>query len=271
MSTPQDPARVLATSQDKKELSAYARLLARSTRAPDHEELAKWVQSGDFLARLDEPERYQGAPGKTRIAAILRELSENRAPSAEAVLVALTRSAIFNAEPLRSDILIRACVPLRPAPPDVVRFWDEHWLPEDGFSHLTAPAVCDNGSAPALALLEKKMGDAAHPDEDKQVWMVTGIMMHRNEPLMLESCDRMLRGGLPENLRPLLVDVIFDYRPTEWFRPATVLVPPDRKLAGPEARERLRRIGAFALQSVSLTDAQKDVVRRVLREIDENA
>jgi hypothetical protein len=267
---PEDPARILASSHDKKELSAYGRLLARSTRAADHEELGKWLPSGDFLARLDEPERYLGAPGKTRIAAILRELSDNRAPSAEAVLVALTRSSIFNAEPLRTDILIRACVPLRPAPPDVVRFWDEHWLPDDAFAYVTPDAVCDNGSAPALALLERKMADVGHPDDDKQVWMVTGIMMHRNEPLMLESCDRMLRGGIPENLRPLLVEVIFDYRPTEWFRPATVLVPPDRKLAGPEARERLRRMGAFALQSVALTDAQKDVVRRVLRELDEN-
>ena len=36
--------------------------------------------------------------------------------------------------------------------------------------------------------------------------------------------ERLLRGGLPEQLKPLLVEVLFDYRPTEWFRPATVLV-----------------------------------------------
>jgi hypothetical protein len=268
---PEDPARVLATSENRKELSAYARLLARSGQPADHNELRRWLESEEFLGRLDEPERYQGAPGKLRLNEVLRELSANRAASAEAVLVALTRSPGFRAEPLRIDLLIRACVPIRPAPADVIRFWDEHWMPDDGYSHLTAGAVCDNGSPPALALLERKMADPDHPDDDKPVWMVTGIMMHRNEPLMLESCERMLRGGIPEGLRPLLVEALFDYRPLEWFRPATVLVPPDRKLAGAAARDRLRRIGEFVLQSVTLTEAQKDAVKAGLEEIEERA
>ena len=130
-------------------------------------------------------------------------------------------------------------------------------------------AVCDNGSAPALKLLEKKMADGTHSDDDKRVWMVTGIMMHRNELAMLEICERLLRGGLPEQLRPLMVGVLFDYRPEEWFRPATVLVPPERRLASAEARKRLRQIGVFALQSIPMSEAEKSTVNRVLRETDQ--
>lgn len=265
---PEDPARILATSENRRELSAYARLLARSEQPADHDELRKWLEAKEFLARLDEPERYQGAPGKLRLSEVLRELSANRTPSAEAVLVALSRSPGFLAEPLRIDLLIRACVPLRPSAPDVVRFWDKHWMPDDGYGHLTALAVCDNCSAPALALLEQRMADGNHADDDKRVWMVTGIMMHRNDPAMLESCERLLQGGMPERLRPLLVEALFDYRPTEWFRPATVLVPPERRLASDAARERLRRIGTFALQAVSLSEAQTAVVKGVLKEIE---
>jgi hypothetical protein len=267
---PKDAAKVLATSKDREELLAYARLLARSGQSADHNALRKRLESREFLARLDEPERHQGAPEKLRLNEVLRELSANRAASAEAALVALTRSPGFRAEPLRIELLIRACVPIRPAPADVIRFWDEHWMPDDGYSHLTAGAVCDNGSASALTLLEKKMADPAHSDDDKRVWMVTAIMMHRNDAPMLESCERMVRGGLPERLRPLLVEALFDYRPLEWFRPATVLVPPDRKLAGAAARDRLRRIGEFALQSVALSEAQRNVVRGVLEEIKEH-
>lgn len=265
----EDPAKILATSKNERELSAYARLLARSTKANDHNELRKWLTSAQFLGRLDGPERYQGAPGKLRLSEVLRELSANRAPTAEALLVALTRAADFVVEPLRVDLLIRACVPLRPAPPEVVEFWDQYWMPDDGYSHLTAPAVCDNGSTSALALLEKKMGDGAHSDDDKRVWMVTGIMMHRNEEAMLDTCERLLHGGLPERLRPMLVDVIFDYKPMEWFRPATVLVPPDRKQASAAARARLLRIGEYCLRTIPLTEHQREVVRAVLKEIEE--
>ncbi len=266
---PEDPLKILATSEDPRELSAYARLLVRSDRPADHNELRKWLSSAQFLGRLDSPELYQGAPGKLRLNEVLRELSANRAPSAVAVLISLTRAPEFLAEPLRIDLLIRACVPLRPAPPEVVQFWDQYWMPDDGYSHLTAGAVCDNGSKPALALLEKKMSDSGHADDDKRIWMVTGIMMHRNEEAMLDGCERLLRGGLPEPLRPLLVEVLFDYRPEEWFRPATVLVPPERKLASAAARERLRRIGEFALRSVPLNERQQQVVRDVLKEIEE--
>ncbi len=266
---PDDPLKILATSEDPRELSAYARLLARSERATDHNELRKFLSSAQFLGRLDKPESYQGGPGKLRLNEVLRELSANRAPSAAAVLIALTGAPDFLAESLRIDLLIRACVPLRPAPSQVVQFWDDYWMPDDGYSHVTAIAVCDNGSKPALALLEKKMGDGGQANDDKRVWMVTGIMMHRNEEPMLESCEHLLRDGLPKQLRPLLVEVLFDYRPTEWFRPATVLVPPERKLASPAARQRLRRIGEIALQSIALSEQQQRVVRDVLKEIEE--
>jgi hypothetical protein len=75
------------------------------------------------------------------------------------------------------------------------------------------------------------MADGSHSDDDKRLWMVTGIMKHRNEEAMLDTCERLLQRGLLERLRPMLVEVIFDHRPNKWFRPATVLVPPERKLA----------------------------------------
>jgi hypothetical protein len=267
--TAEAPTNVLTTSRDPAALVAEARRLGASARPEDHAELRTRLQSAEFLARLDERERYQGAPQGLRLSEVLDELSRNRAPSAEATLVALTRSRVFRAEPLRVELLIRACVLLRPPAPEVVRFWDDHWKRDDAYSYVTAGAVCDNGTAPALALLERKMADPSHPDDDKRVWIVTGIMMHRNDALMLESCERMLRAGMPARLRPLLVEAIFDYRPTEWFRPATVLVPPARALAGPAARERLRRLGEYALKAVSLTEAQKSIVTGVLNGLKE--
>ncbi len=262
-----DSAAEIQTSKSHNDLFDIARRLAQSNHAADHNELRKLLSSPKSLTQIDGPERYQGAPEKLRLSEVIRELTANPAPSAAAVLIALTETPNFLAQPLRVELLIRALVAFRPAPAAVTRFWDRHWISDDGYSHVTAVAVCDNGSAPALALLEKKMSDPSHTADDKRVWMVTGIMIHRNEVAMLETCQRLLRVGLPKRLRPLLVEVLFDYRPTEWFHPAKVLVPPDRKLASAAARERLRLIGEDALKSVPLSQQQQQVVRDVLKEI----
>jgi hypothetical protein len=171
-------------------------------------------------------------------------------------------------EAVRADLLIEACAVIRPAPPEVVRFWDNHSQPDDGFSHLTIKAVVDNGSAPALVLLEKKMADSKHSEEDKTAWMRSRILTHRNDLPLLQTCERLLTAGLPAGLRPSLVEVLFDYRPAEWFSPAASFNPPDRRQASPEALAQLRKIGQLALKTVPLTERLKEMVEKTLEEIE---
>jgi hypothetical protein len=265
---PDSNPRVLAESRSPKELSAHARLLAQSDRQTDQEELGKWLRSEEFMARLDSEEAYRGPSRKLRLWEVMKELRANPSPAARSVILTLTKSPTFLNNPARVDLLIETSAVVRPAPPELIAFWDDHCQPDDGFTHLTIEAIVENGSAPAMNLLEKKMADARHSDEDKKAWMVTSIMTHRNNLLLLQACERLLGGRLSEHLRPTLVEALYDYRPAEWFSPATLLASPDRRKATPEALAQLREMGQMALQTITLTETQKLAVRKTLEDIE---
>jgi hypothetical protein len=184
------------------------------------------------------------------------------------MLVALTQTPGFYKEPARADLLIDACAEVRPAPPEVIKFWDNHSQPDDGFTHITIEAVVENGSEPAISLLEKKMSDPKHEEEDKLHWMRSSILTHRNDLILLQACECILGASLSENLRISLVEVLFDYKP-EWFPPSTVLKPPDRQKAIPQALAQLRKIGEFALNKMNLTKDLRKKVEKTLEQIQE--
>ncbi len=256
------------SKEEQRALAKEALALARSTRPKDHSLLLQRLRSEEFLKKLDSEKAYEGSSNRLRLSYILQILSKNPAPSARSVLVALTQTPDFYKEPARADLLIEACAEVRPAPPEVIEFWDNHSQPDDGFTHLTIEAVVENGSEPAISLLEKKMSDPKHDEEDKLHWMRSSILTHRNDLILLQACERMLGGSLSENLRLSLVAVLFDYR-REWFSPSAVLKPPDRGGATPQAFEQLRKIGKFALNKMKLNDDLRKKVEKTLEEIKE--
>ena len=257
------------SSKDAKELLKMALALARSDRPEDHEALLKHLRSSDFLGRLDSESDYAAAASKRlRILRVLQALGENKAPTAHKAIVALTQDQVFLEEDERVVGLIEASAKINPPPPELIRFWDDHSQPEDGFEPVTITTLVDNGSEAAMGLLEKKMAAPEHEDDVKIAWMRSEILTHRNDLLLLQSCERMLKSGLSQILRPHLIEVLFDYRPGEWFRPASVSRPPDRRQASPEALKQLRKIGELALKTVTLSEEQKRAVEKTLDEID---
>jgi hypothetical protein len=260
-------SRVLQFPNEPQQLVAAALTLARSNQASDHQTLQHWLLSSAFLDRLDSPQEYADTGRRLRIQRVLQALGENPTVSARNVLVALTQNRGFLQQAARVDHLLRATASIRPAPPPVVQFWNTYSQPDDGFSNVTLQAVLANGSSPAIALLEKKLSEPGHPEDDKQHWIRCYILEHRNDPELLTGCQRMLAGTLPEHLRPVLIDALFDYRPREWFAPAEVCHPPDRTKASSEAKALLHRLGQTALANATLTPVQRQAVERTLREI----
>jgi hypothetical protein len=254
-------------ADDPREVVTIALKLARSASPADHQSLETNLRSRDFLARLDSAEEYSDTRRRLRIARVLEALAANPTPSAANVLVNLTTVPEFLREARRVDFLIMYSADVRPAPPGLVAFWDKHSQPDDGYTHLTIGTLTRNGTGPALALLERKLADKAHPDDDKQFWMRSYMLPHRNEVPLLLTVERLLSGSLPANLRPDLVEAIFDYHPDQWYSEAAVVLAPNRQMASPEAREVLRRIGHLALTTVALTEAQQAAVQKVLAEI----
>jgi hypothetical protein len=235
---------------------------ARGDDAAAHADLLARLQTQDELDRLDSEADYvEAAKFRLRVAQVVEALARNPEASARKAFIALTASPLFLAHDERTIALIRASQHVRPAPPELVAFWDRHCQPDDGFTPTTITALVANGTPGAVALLETKLKDPAHEDQDKISWMRTDILSHRNDVLLLEACERLLSGALPEHLRAPLVEALFDYRPDEWFKPAGVYAAPPLENASRAALEQVLRTGVVALTMVRLTDEQRRTVQ----------
>jgi len=267
----EDLANILRTSAEPKELLKAAAELAASDDASDQEALRAALTSEDFLLRLNTAEEYRGDTRHLRLKRIMDQLAANPSPAARGTLLAMVTSPVYLQEGGRVDLLIMASAVVRPAPPELVAFWDKYCQPEDGYTPLTIQALVENGSPPALDLLARKFADPAHEDDFKQAWMRRSILPHRNETELLVTCERLLTGGLPERLRGDLVDVLFDYKPGEWYRPAVSYNPPPWSAYSAAARAQVRHLGDYALHNIALTDAQKQAVERTLHALETTA
>jgi hypothetical protein len=259
----------VASSAESGEALTGAIADAESSEPARHAALLARLRTRAFLNTLDSAADYaEAARLGLHVGKVVEALARNQAPSARKAFLALTSDRNFVAHDDRVLALLRAGANVRPAPPALVRFWDRRSRFEDGFSPTTISALVDNGSLPALALLERKLVDPSHPDDDKLAWMRGDIISHRNDLPLLQECARLLAGKLKKGLRPSLVEVLFDYRPGEWFRPATAIPVPALEAASPEARAELRKLAAVALKTVVLTATQRSAVELRLRELD---
>jgi hypothetical protein len=266
----EDNAKILSTSKDPKELSPAACALARSEQQRDQDVLLRHLCSSDFLGRLDTADDYAAYNHRPRIGRVLQMLRDNKSAAARQTLLALTKDGTFLKEMRRVDELIRATPNIRPAPPELVAFWDKHSQPLDSFAPNTFDALCENGTRPALDLLEKKLADSAHDEDERTGWMRRSILPRRNNLAIIECGQRMLTGSLPERLRPALVEVFFDYKPEEWFTPADNVTPPERGQLGPSGRVALRALAQVALKNVKLNDEQRQAIEKTLKELEES-
>ena len=257
----------LRTSRDRRELKNAAVLLASSEVPADHEVLGRYLASGEFLGRLDGPEEYQGSTASLRLSRVMETLEENRRPSADGVLLGLIAAREYQDHVLRMILLVRALGEVRPSPPGAVRYWDGKSVPGSPLAQDVVSALCVNQSAPALELLERKFADPGHASSLKVFWMRKLILPRRNDLPLLSSCERMVTKSLAPDLRPALVEALFDYQPSKWYRGDDPPKPPPRAKASPEARKVLERIGRYALKRLKLTSGQESAVQNGLSEI----
>ena len=266
---PDNTLQVLTSSTDRNELYAAAASLLQSPDAADHARLLPFLSKESFLGRLDSPEDYQQGSKYLRISRLIKAMRGSQSPSVRQLLADLAQQREFLANYTRVELLIWASVVIRPAPPPVVKFWDEHCQTGDCFNGLATKAMADNGSQPAIDLLEKKLADASFEDDERIWWMRTAVLTHRNDVPVLMACQRLLAGTLAEALRPELVAVLFDYRPVQWHGPDGRYPAPPLEQASPEARQCLRGIGQHALANVALDARQKKAVEDTLKRLDD--
>ena len=261
-------ANILRTAKDPKLLVGSAVEFAASASPTDQATLLGFLNSKDFLLKLNTAREYDTArPKQLRVAKIIRVLRDSTEPAAKQTLLSLARGGAFiDNNWLREELLVRALVSIRPAPPEAIRYWDAQSTPRSVNRHIAIDMLCENGTEPAIALLERKLQDPEQELEFKIVWMHDPMLRHRNDVPLLLASGRMITRTLQGELRFTLVESLCSYDP-RWYLGCLKPRPPSRALATPEAREVLRRICKFAKEAMELPPELKVAVEATLTEI----
>ena len=260
----QDLAQIAATSRDPMELMEAAQGAAASSDPADHAVLRKHLLNEGFLGRLDSDEDYEGTAKELKLAGVLKQLSDNRCDAADGTLSALCADRMFTSIELRQELLIRLCVPVRPPTPAILAFWETHLAPTEPYKHVASDAVADNGTEPAVKLLEEHLKSKAHDEQDRVAWMRDAILRNRDNPVVLAASQRLIRQGLNPALQNSLVAALFDYRET-WYLACDPPEAPEWAEIRGEARRKLVEIGEHAVEQVELDEQTRAVVEARLK------
>lgn len=262
-----DPQILRAPTEPKPLVDAAVRFAASADPA-DQATLLGFLNSGEFLAKLNTAREYDTArPKQLRVAKVIRVLRDNTHPAAKHTLLSLARGGAFVGDNwLRQELLVRALVSIRPAPPDAIRYWDAQSTPMSINRHVTIDMLCENGTDPAMALLERKLLDPEQEEEYKVVWMHDPVLRYRNGVPLLRASERMITRTLQGGLRFTLLESLCSYD-RSWYLGCLKPRPPARALASPEARDVLRRICRYAKESMDLPPLLKAAVEATLAEL----
>lgn len=258
---------ILQHEDDPSTLMQSAQFLAASSSEKDLVILGRYLRDAHFLRRLDGPENYQGTFARLRLAKVLTTLERNHQPAVEQLLLHLIDDAVFQGHVLRMQLLIHALSAIRPSPPQAVTYWDHLSQAESPIAYDVIDALCRNQSKPALLLLEQKFLDHRHNRHEKISWMRELIVPRRTDKPLLTLCEQMIRHSLPDDMRPFLVEVLFDYQPDQWYIDEYPPVPPPLHQADRQAKNILRKIATYAVKRLQLSARQKHAVQSALKEL----
>jgi hypothetical protein len=242
---------------------------AQSKNPNEQAALLNQLQAAEFLNQIDAPQDYlRYAPRQLRLGNIFQKLMNNDSPAARQTLTALTQAPTFKDSDAREELLVRALAVVRPSPPEAIKYWDDRSTPDSIQNHFVMNAICQNGSEPALQLLEKKMLDVNQDPDFQYLWMRDPILRHRNDLPLLRACHRLLQSALAPELKGALVEALCAYRRDEWYRSCAPPVPPARAAASTEALEELRGICEYAKANLTLQPLEIVAVDTTLVELE---
>ena len=238
----------MQTSRNRRDLRNMARIYAASPEPADQTVLFRYLDSKDFLNRLNTEPEYLRYPARNlEVAGVIQTLMEHNSPAARATLVNLTQSEGFLSYDPLVELLIRALAADIPASPRTIAYWDQHSQPDAIYEDLVVEVIFINRSEPALKLFEQKMNNPRHTDEHKEFWLRAVLLPKRNDTLVLQAAERMIIGRtVIDAWHEGILEALFDFNES-WYLSCRKPRPPLRVLAPPESKEILKRIGKHVL------------------------
>ncbi len=260
-----DPAGL--QSNDPREVMKMAQAYAASDDPAAQLVLQEALRDPTFYSRLDDDEALRRQPTTWRFASVMQVLRTNPSPAVHATIVSLCNNPAFDAHVGRADLLVQVLVSIRPSPPEAIAFWRRHGATGALYQHMVPHALADNGSVPAIALLEEQFLEETRPADDKRRWMRDGVIRHRFELPMIQAVERLVKS-LPQDLVMSLVEVYFTYD-ERWYLSCDPPKPQPLSEATLQARKHYLAIAEHALRSLPLSAELRKQVEATRRLLDE--
>jgi len=254
-----------------KKLVRAAQELAASRDPEDHTALLPFLKDAAFRDRLDPPDAETTGPEDMNLGRVLRTLGENKMGPGHDSILKLIADPDFTSDPDRVDMLLRATVNVRPAPPQVISFWKKVSDPEGVHMEIAVAVAVENKSAPAILFFQERMLDKSLDEESRILWMHEWVMPNRANTDMLAMCHRLITGPAADfsnSLKLALAESLFEYRPEEWFGPHHIPTPEPRRNTRRPGRDSLREIAQFVLEKLSPGPALKLAIETTVKELD---
>lgn len=192
---------------------------AASQQEADLQELRTALLDKKALLRLNTPDQYARLlPAQLAVQPILARLAKNPAGAARETIAALCASKEFLAEEARVECLLEVLPAVRPLPAAALPLLKKSLAPDNSSQEVAVRVLFEIGSAETLALFAAEL---LHPRQDPELlhgWMRDPLLRHRRDPAVLQMClDLFLNPKFEQELKNALVEVLFDYRPDEWY------------------------------------------------------
>ena len=233
------------------------------------QELQRRLLDPAVLDVLDSEADYETEmPEDLYVAGLIQALMDRGDAPAQKLLSQLTLAPVWVERDARIELLVLALATVRPATPEAIAFWDKYSQPEDGFANLTIDACIANGSAPAIDLVAKKLIDPKHSVEERSGWLYSSVVPHRNDETLLTMLESLMDSPIDAEIKAVIVDVMFDHRPEEWYSIHTQVFPPPRAEMSADSAAIVMRLADRLLQSDTLTDQQREAVVATKKQIE---
>jgi len=260
--------RPLPIKVEPKAITLEAVDLVKSTDAASQQKARALLTDEKFLQRLNTEREYLVFPAESlQLWFILDALSTNAAPDAIETLNTIAGNPLYRDSGPRQTVLLKISEKVQKPPANIERLWKEQIRPNADELNLAVETLVANGSLEAIRIFEQELLRNEHEPDYLVAWFQDPILRHRQDPVLLEACERLLRAGKwSEDLKRALVEALFDYHPDAWYlKENEPPKPPSRSKLSEPARQKLLAIADFALQNGWIGNGRHDQIQTELK------
>lgn len=224
--------------------------LAKSGKEESHRKLRAQLVDEEYILSLNTEDQYFRMPPEyLQLHFIMEALLKNTSAWGVGTIDLLASSPLYQDSGSRKSLLISTSGKMSSAPLGIQVFWKNNIHPDSADLDASISALVSNGSTEAIAIFENTLRENEYEEDYVVAWLQESVLTHRQDFALLEASERLFGAeSWASDLKVVLIEVLFEYRPEFWYgimenEPPR---PPQRDDMSDDVREILLRIANLA-------------------------